>query len=121
MGLKASWPIAAAAVALMIAAAPPGAAQEAGAGIAGVEGTSWNPDTGIYEMVFPIDDNHSYRDTWGACRDGCSRTHEGTDIFASKMTLVFAVAPGTIGWMNDTQGWGFAPGITSGVHVEAGE
>ncbi len=138
----------------MIAAAPPGAAQEAGAGIAGVEGTSWNPDTGIYEMVFPIDDNHSYRDTWGACRDSCSRTHEGTDIFASKMTLVFAVAPGTIGWMNDTQGgdccamalehddgwatwyihlnndtedtddgqgWGFAPGITSGVHVEAGE
>jgi hypothetical protein len=114
----------------------------------------WNPDTGIYEMVFPIDDPHSYGDTWGACRDGCSRSHEGTDIFAAKMTDVYAAAAGTVGWVNDTQGgdccamslehddgwttyyihlnndtpgtddgqgWGFAPGITSGVHVEAGQ
>ncbi len=114
----------------------------------------WNPDTEIYQMIFPIEGDNSYGDTWGACRDGCSRTHEGTDIFAAKMTPVVAVADGTVGWMNDTQGgnccamalnhddgwaswsihlnndtpgtddgqgWGFAPGITTGVHVVAGQ
>ena len=140
-------PLAAAALLLMAIADPvPAAAAEPPGG--------WNPDTGIYEMLFPVDDPHSYSDTWGACRDGCSRAHEGTDIFGAKMTPVFAVAGGTVGWMNaqqggnccamalehddgwttyyihlnndtpgtdDGQGYGFAPGIATGVHVEAGE
>ena len=133
--------------ALLLGLATPVAAQHAAGG------AGWNPNTGIYEMVFPVDEPHSYRDTWGACRDGCNRRHEGTDIFAAKMTLVFAAAAGTVGWMRDSQGdccamalehddgwvtwyihlnndtpgtddgqgWGFAPGITSGVHVDAGE
>ena len=145
--LKARWPVVVTAGALLLGLATPVAAQHA-AGRAG-----WNPNTGIYEMVFPVDEPHSYRDTWGACRDGCNRLHEGTDIFAAKMTLVFAAAAGTVGWMSDSQGdccamalehddgwatwyihlnndtsgtddgqgWGFAPGITSGVHVDAGE
>ena len=124
------------------------------ASFAAFSSLGWNPDTGIYEMVFPIDESHSFSDTWGACRDGCSRSHEGTDIFAAKMTEVYAAAAGTIGWMDDQQGgdcchmalehddgwatwyihlnndtpgtddgqgWGFAPGITTGVHVEAGQ
>ena len=144
---------------VMALAAPVAATDEAtepasGPGVTSVEPAGWNPDTGIYGMVFPVDEPHSYSDTWGACRDGCSRSHEGTDIFGAKMTLVFAAADGTVGWMNDTkggdccamalehddgwatwyihmnndtpgtddgQGWGFAPGITSGVGVAAGE
>jgi predicted SnoaL-like aldol condensation-catalyzing enzyme len=131
--------------------AAPAAAQEAPAPD---PPSGWNPDSGVYEMRFPIDGPNSYGDTWGACRDGCSRSHEGTDIFGKKMTPVVAVADGTVGWMHDTQGgkccamalnhddgwaswyihlnndtpgtddgqgWGFAPGITSGVHVEAGQ
>ena len=127
------------------------------AGLSGIEPNenAFNPDSGIYEMVFPsLGDNH-YSDTWGACRGtGCSRTHEGIDIMADKMLPVVAVADGTVGWQhdelggnccamalnhddgwaswyihmnNDTPGtddglgWGFAPGITSGVHVRAGQ
>ena len=148
MELKARWPVVVTAGALLLGLATPVAAQHAAGG------AGWNSNTGIYEMVFPVDEPHSYRDTWGACRDGCSRPHEGTDIFAAKMTLVFAAASGTVGWVNatqggdccsmslehddgwatwyihlnndtpgtdDGQGWGFAPGITSGVHVDAGE
>ena len=142
--MKVRWPAVVVAGCLLLGPASSAAAEE----------TGWNPDTGIYEMFFPVDDPHSYSDSWGACRDGCTRFHEGTDIFAPKMTLVFAAADGTVGWMDDTQGgdccamalehddgwvtryihlnndtpgtddglgWGFAPGITSGVHVEAGE
>ena len=29
------------------------------------EPAGWNPDTGIYAMVFPIDDPHSFSDTPG--------------------------------------------------------
>lgn len=116
--------------------------------------TGWNERTGIYEMVFPVDGENHYEDTWGACRDGCRRRHEGTDIMADKMVPVVAVASGTVGWISsdrnreccsmeirhddewsswyvhlnndssgtdDGRGWGFAPGIEAGVHVEAGQ
>ena len=114
----------------------------------------WDDDTGIYRMIFPVDGDYNYGNTWGACRSGCSRRHEGIDIKADKMTPIVAVAAGTVGWMhneqggkccamslghddgwrtwlihmnNDTpgtddgKGWGFAPGISSGVHVAAGQ
>ncbi len=117
--------------------------------------TGWNEETGIYDMVFPVDGDNRYDDTWGACRGpGCSRRHEGTDIMADKMTPIVAAASGTVGWTQDQRGgkccalaidhddgwrtwyihmnndtagtddglgWGFAPGIASGVHVEAGQ
>jgi murein DD-endopeptidase MepM/ murein hydrolase activator NlpD len=117
--------------------------------------TGWDEDTGIYRMVFPVHGDNRYGDTWGACRGAnCSRSHEGNDIMANKMTPVVAAASGTVGWIaddrggkccalainhddgwrtwyihmnNDTpgtddgRGWGFAPGIKSGVRVEAGQ
>ncbi len=117
--------------------------------------TGWSEETGIYDMIFPVDGDNRYHDTWGACRGHrCSRRHEGTDIMADKMTPIVAAASGTVGWIQDEQGgkccalaidhddgwrtwyihmnndtpgtdngrgWGFAPGITSGVHVEAGQ
>ncbi|MCL1597773.1 MAG: M23 family metallopeptidase, partial [Actinomycetia bacterium] len=36
--------------------------------------------TEVYPLVFPIVGDTYYSDTFGACRDGCSRTHEGIDI-----------------------------------------
>ncbi len=106
-----------------------------------------------YEIVFPVDGENSYSNTFGDPRGG-GRTHEGEDIRAEKMTPVVAAASGTVGWVHDVvggnccamelihddgfrsryihlnndtpgtddgQGWGFAPGIATGVHVEAGQ
>ena len=114
----------------------------------------WGESSGIYRLIFPVEKDYRYSDTFGACRSGCTRRHEGIDIMSPKMTKVFAAASGTVGWMhnqqggkccamslnhddgwetwyihlnNDTpgtddgKGWGFAPGITSGVRVEAGQ
>ena len=64
----------------------------------------WNPDTGIYEMLFPhLEGIGYYSDTFGAPRSG-GRTHAGIDIMAPKMTPIVAVASGTVYWIDDTQG-----------------
>jgi hypothetical protein len=56
-------------------------------------------------MFFPIIGETSYRDTFGACRgSGCSRSHQGVDMMAPKMTVIVAVADGTVGWMHNEQG-----------------
>lgn len=104
---------------------------------------------GIYPLVFPVQGDNHYTNTFGAPRSG-ERTHEGTDIMADKMVPVVAAASGTVGWVsstccsfeiehddgwssmyihlnNDTPGtddglaWGIAPGLVRGVHVEAGQ
>ena len=103
----------------------------------------------VYPIVFPVVGDHHFTDTYDAPRGG-GRTHEATDIMADKMTPVVAAADGTVGWVssqcctmelihddgyqswyihlnNDTPGtddgqaWGIAPGITTGVHVSAGQ
>ncbi|MCP3976214.1 MAG: peptidoglycan DD-metalloendopeptidase family protein [bacterium] len=49
----------------------------------------------IYPIVLPVGGSHSYTDSWGAPRSG-GRTHQGTDIFAAKLTPVLAAADGVI-------------------------
>ncbi|CAM4152943.1 M23 family metallopeptidase [Lederbergia lenta] len=64
----------------------------------------------LIEKAFPIPKSHhySYNSTWGAGRGwGGRRSHEGTDIFASYGTPVYAVAYGVVelkGW-NKFGGW----------------
>ncbi len=63
--------------------------------------TGWDEETGIYVMVFPVDGENRFDDSFGACRAGCKRTHEGTDIMADKMVPVVAAADGVIVVMRD--------------------
>jgi Peptidase family M23/FG-GAP repeat len=145
--------------ALLLGVAAPAGASE---GVVELEGIAGGAPSGlpidaaavVHPIVFPVVGPNHYDDTFGACRDGCSRTHEGIDIMSDKMTPIIAVASGTVGWIdderggdccafalehddgwesyyihmnNDTpgtddgQGWGFAPWIHQGAHVEAGQ
>lgn len=108
-----------------------------------------------YPMLFPVGGTDVYFADdaslgFGACRDGCTRSHEGVDIMAPKMTEVYAVADATVSWIgsqccsvfllhddgwrswyihlnNDTPGtddglgWGIAEGILVGTRVTAGQ
>ncbi|MDH3684189.1 MAG: M23 family metallopeptidase, partial [Acidimicrobiia bacterium] len=50
----------------------------------------------IRTIVFPVAGPSDYGDTFGACRDGCTRRHQGVDIFAPKLAPVIAATDGTI-------------------------
>lgn len=55
------------------------------------------------EIVFPVDGENHYSDTFDACRgSGCSRLHSATDIMASKGVPVVAAAAGTVKWIGST-------------------
>jgi hypothetical protein len=38
----------------------------------------------------------TYEDSWGACRDGCARSHVGTDIIGVQMQPLLAAVDGTV-------------------------
>ena len=91
-------------------------------------------------MHFPVDDPHDYIDSWLSPRSG-GRQHQGIDIFATAGTGLFAVERGVIAkggsnalggiklWLYGESGTTyyyahllrFAPGITEGMVVEAGD
>jgi murein DD-endopeptidase MepM/ murein hydrolase activator NlpD len=51
-----------------------------------------------HRITFPVMGATSYSDTFGACRSGCAREHEGTDIMGTKLQPLVAAADGRIGW-----------------------
>ena len=58
--------------------------------------------TAVRPIVFPVVGTYSYTDTFGACRSGCTRGHEGTDIMAAKLTRLVAARDATVSWLKNT-------------------
>ncbi len=74
----------------------------------------------VKDIMFPVAGGASWTDTFGACRDGCRRHHEGQDLFNSKHQKLLACVSGTIvalhhgsdgNWLyirSDADGWYYA-------------
>ena len=58
--------------------------------------------TVVRDIVFPVVGRSTFSDTFGACRSGCTRGHEGTDIMAAKLTPMVAARDATVTWLKDT-------------------
>ena len=54
------------------------------------------PDGIVRPISFPVLGAVSYSNGWGACRDGCSRRHVGTDIIGVRMQPLLAAVDGTV-------------------------
>jgi hypothetical protein len=62
----------------------------------------------IRPIVFPVDGQHSFIDDFDQLRSG-GRTHQATDIIATKHTPVVAVVDGTVSYVVSPQAsWGYA-------------
>ena len=59
-------------------------------------------ETAVRPIVFPVAGPNTYSDTFGACRSGCTRGHEGTDIMTKKLTELVAPRDATVTWLKDT-------------------
>jgi hypothetical protein len=58
-------------------------------------------------IVFPVQEHVSYTDTFGDCRDGCSRRHLGNDLIGQRLLHEVAAVDGTVTYMvNDASGTG---------------
>lgn len=57
---------------------------------------------GVKMSCFPVAKMYSYRDTWGAPRRG--HRHQGTDVFAPRGNLCYAVTNGTVRATNSRNG-----------------
>jgi murein DD-endopeptidase MepM/ murein hydrolase activator NlpD len=55
----------------------------------------------LYRMIFPVDGDHYFSDTFGAARSH-DKGHQGQDIMASKGTPVVAAASGNVRYVNWT-------------------
>jgi hypothetical protein len=50
----------------------------------------------VKPIVFPVDGAVTYTRDFGACRSGCSRTHEGNDLMGKKMLPLLAAVDGVV-------------------------
>jgi hypothetical protein len=50
----------------------------------------------VKPIIFPVEGKVTYTDTYGACRDGCSRQHEGQDLMGKKMQRLLAAVDGVV-------------------------
>jgi peptidoglycan LD-endopeptidase LytH len=66
----------------------------------------------------PVAGRFTYGSGWGACRDGCSRRHQGIDLLAPRGTRLVAVEGGRIGprWGTD----GGRAGVRLWLHGDSG-
>jgi hypothetical protein len=56
---------------------------------------------------FPVQEHVDYTDTFGDCRDGCTRRHLGNDLIGSRLFHELAAVDGTVTWMvQDASGTG---------------
>jgi hypothetical protein len=58
--------------------------------------------TAVRPIIFPIVGSTSFTDTFGACRSGCSRSHEGIDLMSPKLTKMVSTRDATVSWLKDT-------------------
>jgi hypothetical protein len=72
------------------------------AGPAGAGTVAADAETAVRSIVYPVAGRSTFSDTFGACRSGCSRGHEGTDIMAAKLTPMVAARDATVTWLKDT-------------------
>lgn len=73
----------------------------------------------VRPITFPVQGKVTWSDTYGACRDGCSRRHEGQDLLGSKLQKLVACVDGTVAaltydtggnalYLEDGDGWYYA-------------
>jgi murein DD-endopeptidase MepM/ murein hydrolase activator NlpD len=94
----------------------------------------------IAGFVFPVAGPHNFISSFGFCRDGCARSHQGNDIFAATGTPVVAVEDGWVErigsnrlgglvvWTRGRSGYryyyahldGYADGLVAGQEIAAG-
>jgi hypothetical protein len=72
------------------------------AGSAGAGTVAPDANEVVREIVFPLLGPSSYTDTFGACRSGCTRSHEGIDIMAPKLAPLVAARDATVVGLKDT-------------------
>ena len=54
------------------------------------------PDWIVRPISFPVLGPVRFGNDWGACRDGCTRLHEGTDLIGVRMQPLLAAVGGTV-------------------------
>ena len=70
----------------------------------------------VRPMEFPVEGEVNWSDTYGACRDGCTRRHEGQDLLGRKLQKLVACVDGTVVglkfsssgnslYLRDAEGW----------------
>ncbi len=58
----------------------------------------------LRDIAFPVREEVYYRDTFGACRDGCSRRHEGQDLIGGRLNHLLAASDGEVTFIRDDAG-----------------